>query len=58
MAKKGSIKKRGSMSHWKLYTRLYCTLAYKVRYINYISKLEFLYTFRKAFFTSITGRNI
>jgi hypothetical protein len=27
-------------------------------YINYITKLEFLYTFRKAFFTSITERNI
>ncbi len=27
-------------------------------YINYISKLEFLYGFRKAFFASITERNI
>ena len=27
-------------------------------YINYISKLEFLYAFYKAFFTSITERNI
>jgi hypothetical protein len=26
--------------------------------MNYISKLEFLYTFREAFFTSITKRNI
>ena len=27
-------------------------------YINYISKLEFLCSFREAFFTSITERNI
>jgi hypothetical protein len=27
-------------------------------YINYISKLEFLYAFREAFFASITERNI
>ncbi len=27
-------------------------------YINYVSKLEFLYSFYKAFFTSITERNI
>ena len=27
-------------------------------YINYISKLKFLYSFRKAFFTSIIKRNI
>ena len=27
-------------------------------YINHVSKLEFLYGFREAFFTSITGRNI
>jgi len=27
-------------------------------YINYISKLEFLYAFCEAFFTSITERNI
>jgi len=27
-------------------------------YINYISKLKFLYAFRKAFFASITERNI
>ena len=27
-------------------------------YINYISKLEFLYTFHEAFFASITERNI
>ncbi len=27
-------------------------------YINYVSKLEFFYGFRKAFFTSITERNI
>jgi len=27
-------------------------------YINYISKLEFLYSFREAFFTSTTERNI
>jgi hypothetical protein len=27
-------------------------------YINHISKLEFLYAFREAFFTSITERNI
>ncbi len=27
-------------------------------YINYVSKLEFLYSFRKAFFASITKRNI
>ena len=27
-------------------------------HINHISKLEFLYSFRKAFFTSITERNI
>jgi len=26
--------------------------------ITYISKLEFLYTFREAFFTSITEKNI
>jgi hypothetical protein len=27
-------------------------------YINYVSKLEFLCSFRKAFFTSITERTI
>ena len=27
-------------------------------YINYVSKLEFLYRFRKAFFASIIERNI
>ena len=27
-------------------------------HINYISKLEFLYSFREAFFTSITEKNI
>ena len=27
-------------------------------YINYVSKLEFLYGFRAAFFASITKRNI
>ncbi len=27
-------------------------------YINYMSKLEFFYGFREAFFTSITERNI
>ncbi len=27
-------------------------------YINYVSKLEFLYAFREAFFASITERNI
>ena len=27
-------------------------------HINHVSKLEFLYTFRKAFFASITKRNI
>jgi hypothetical protein len=27
-------------------------------YINYVSKLEFLYAFCKAFFASITKRNI
>ena len=27
-------------------------------YINYVSKLEFLYSFRAAFFASITKRNI
>jgi len=27
-------------------------------YINHVSKLEFLCTFREAFFTSITERNI
>ena len=27
-------------------------------YINYVSKLEFLYSFREAFFTSTTERNI
>ncbi len=27
-------------------------------YINYMSKLEFLYSFRAAFFASITKRNI
>jgi hypothetical protein len=27
-------------------------------YINYVNKLEFLYSFRKAFFSSITERNI
>jgi hypothetical protein len=27
-------------------------------YINHISKLEFLYTFREAFFASITESNI
>ena len=27
-------------------------------YINYVSKLEFLYGFRKGFFASITERNI
>jgi hypothetical protein len=27
-------------------------------YINYVSKLEFLYTFRKAYSTAITERNI
>ena len=27
-------------------------------YINYVSKLKFLYSFRKAFFASITERNI
>ena len=27
-------------------------------YINYVSKLEFLYGFREAFFASMTERNI
>ena len=27
-------------------------------YINHVSKLEFLYSFREAFFASITERNI
>ena len=27
-------------------------------YINYVSKLEFLYSFRKAFFASLTEKNI
>ncbi|KAK4095738.1 hypothetical protein N658DRAFT_536078 [Parathielavia hyrcaniae] len=27
-------------------------------YINYVSKLEFLYAFREAFFASITEKNI
>ena len=27
-------------------------------HINYVSKLEFLYAFREAFFTSITEKNI
>jgi len=27
-------------------------------YINYVSKLEFLYDFRKAFFASIMEKNI
>ena len=27
-------------------------------YINYVSKLEFLYSFRKAFFVSIIEKNI
>jgi hypothetical protein len=27
-------------------------------YINYVSKLEFLYTFREALFTSISEKNI
>ena len=27
-------------------------------YINYVNKLEFLYSFREAFFASITERNI
>ena len=27
-------------------------------HINHISKLEFLYSFREAFFTSITEKNI
>jgi len=27
-------------------------------YINYVSKLEFLYAFRKAFFASIIEKNI
>jgi hypothetical protein len=27
-------------------------------YINYVSKLEFLYTFREAFFASIIEKNI
>jgi len=27
-------------------------------YINHVSKLEFLYAFREAFFTSMTERNI
>ena len=27
-------------------------------YINYVSKLEFLYSFREAFFASLTEKNI
>jgi len=34
MAKKSGVEKRGGVSRRKLYTRLYCILAYKVRYLG------------------------
>jgi hypothetical protein len=48
------------ISYFKLLKQTYGRLIKDLirTYINYVSKLEFLYAFREAFFASITKKNI